>query len=149
MKKDSFQLLFLSFVSLWIQTDPKKSTFLSIRESLIRDRRSLHYLHSGKKKKNRFNLLCTAIGVTDDVQKRRRFTISTNNSYKKAPHTLEAVFIAFGNHFKPQVNPSYEAYLFHQFKQRYDETINQYYIRLREHFHDVDNKLNLVLTTTS
>ena len=103
------------------------------------------------KYKKRFGILCTAIGVTDAKQKLSMLlTYIGDESYDiyeqimPAPeHTLEEVFTAFDNYFKPQVNTSYESYLFHQLKQRTDETISQYYIRLKEQatkceFHNVD-----------
>ena len=47
-------------------------------------------------------------------------------------HNYADVLAEFDSHFKPQVNVSYETYLFHQMQQRVDESIHQYYIRLKE-----------------
>ena len=94
-----------------------------------------------KKYKKRFNLLCTAIGVTDDTQKLSMLlTYVGDDTYEiyeniiptEGTLTLNEVLERFDNHFQPQVNISYEAYLFHQMKQRSEETLHQYYIRLRE-----------------
>ena len=50
------------------------------------------------------------------------------------------------NHFKPQVNESYETYIFRQLSQKHDEPIHKYYIRLREQatkcgFTDIDKSI--------
>ena len=103
------------------------------------------------KYKKRFTILCSAVGVTDDAQKLSMLlTYIGDDAYDiyeqimpAGRHTLTEVFTAFDNHFKPQANSSYETYLFHQIRQRTDETIHQYYIRLKEHagkcdFHDLN-----------
>ena len=43
----------------------------------------------------------------------------------------EEVIVAIDRHFEPQVNKSYETYLFHQMQQKQDETVHQYFIRLK------------------
>ena len=48
-------------------------------------------------------------------------------------HTYnDDVLTAFDTHFEPSVNYSYECYVFRQMKQLPDETIHQYFIRLKE-----------------
>ena len=61
----------------------------------------------------------------------------------------------FDEHFKPQLNESYETYLFNQMRQKEEETIHQYYVRLREqakkcNFHDIykNIKQQIELSTT-
>ena len=58
----------------------------------------------------------------------------------------EEVIAAIDRHFEPQVNKSYETYLFHQMQQKQDETVHQYFIRLKEQaakcdFHNTDKAI--------
>ena len=107
-----------------------------------------------EKYKKRFDLLCNAIGVTDQKQKLSMLlTYIGDETYEIYENitpatelTLAEVFTLFDEHFRPQLNVSYETYLFHQMKQRSDETIHQYYIRLKEqavkcNFHCVDTAI--------
>jgi len=93
-----------------------------------------------RKYKQRFQLLCTAIGVTDENQKlamlltlvgEETYEVYENVKPNDDPSLLEAIE-ALDNHFNPQVNHSYEVYLFRNMKQRESETLNEYYIRLKE-----------------
>ena len=104
--------------------------------------------------KQRFNLLCTAIGVKDDEQKLAMFlTYVGDNTYEiyqnvkpAGAQTFTNVIEALDKHFEPQVNKSYETYVFHNMKQNSDETIHQYFIRLKEQaskcdFHNTDKAI--------
>ena len=102
-----------------------------------------------------FNILCTALGVIDDSQKfSMLFTYIGDDGYEiyenilpstnaDTPHTYNGVIEAFTNLFKPQVNTSYETYLFRKMNKQTNETIQQYYVHLHEQaakcqFPDVD-----------
>ena len=70
------------------------------------------------------------------------------------PPTFD-VMATFKTHFAPTVNPAYEAYLFRQIKQNPDESIHQFYIRLKEQgqkceFHNLEQEIKqqIELTTT-
>ena len=84
--------------------------------------------------------MCKAIGVTDDGQKLsmlltyigdEMYEIYENIITVEEP-TLAQVNETFEAHFAPTSNPAYECCLFTQLKQRQDETIHQFYIRLKE-----------------
>ena len=113
--------------------------------------------------KKRFELLCSAIGVTDNKQKLSMLlTLIGDGSYEiyenitPTPElSYTEVITLFDEHFKPQLNESYETYLFNQMRQKEEETIHQYYVRLREqakkcNFHDMDKniKQQIELSTT-
>ena len=79
-----------------------------------------------------FHTLCKAIDVTDDGQKLsmlltyigdEMYEIYENIITVEKP-TLAQVNAAFEAHFAPTSNPAYQCYLFHQLKQRQDETIH-------------------------
>ena len=103
----------------------------------------------------RFQLLCTAIGVKNDKQKLSilltyvgddTYEIYENLIPAEEEQTFQQVLQLFENHFKPQLNISYESYLFHKMHQRNEETLHQYYIRLKEqavkcNFHSVDRAI--------
>ena len=87
-----------------------------------------------------FNTLCNVIGVTVDGQKLsmlltyigyEMYKIHENIITVEEP-TLAQVNAASEVHFAPTSNPAYECYLFLQLKQRQDETIHEFYIRLKE-----------------
>ena len=107
-----------------------------------------------KKYKQRFALLCTAIGVTDNKQKLAMLLTfvgdSTYEIYENVKpageQNFDDVIAALDTHFEPQVNRSYETYLFHQMQQKQDETVHQYFIRLKEQagkcdFHNTDKAI--------
>ena len=96
---------------------------------------------SWKRYIKRFNLLCNSLVVTDDKQKLSMLlTLCGDEAYEIyeniVPQDEEKTFAdvvkAFENHFKPQVNLSYETFLFRKMSQREDETTQQYYVRLHE-----------------
>lgn len=96
---------------------------------------------SWKRYVKRFNLLCNSMVVTDDSQKRsllltlcgdETYEIYENISDQGDDETFDEVVAVFENHFKPQVNRSYETFLFRKMSQRMEETIQQYYVRLLE-----------------
>ena len=89
----------------------------------------------------RFNLLCDSLVVTDNKQKLSMLlTLCGDEAYEiyenivpqDQDKTFAEVVQAFENHFKPQVNLSYETFLFRKMTQRDDETTQQYYVRLHE-----------------
>ncbi|XP_057298563.1 uncharacterized protein LOC130629400 [Hydractinia symbiolongicarpus] len=119
-----------------------------------------------KKYKQRFELLCHAIGVTDESQKLAMLLTyvgdSTYEIYENVKPEREEdvtypnVVAALEKHFEPQVNKSYETYLFRNMIQQEDETIHQYFIRLKEQavkcdFHDknFEIKRQIELSTTN
>ena len=88
----------------------------------------------------RFHTLCKTVGVIDDGQKLSMlltyvgdgmYGIYENIIIVEEP-THAQVNAAFETHFAPTSNPAYECYLFRQLKQRQDETIHEFYIRLKE-----------------
>ena len=72
----------------------------------------------------RFNTLCKAIG--DEIYKIYKNIITVDEP------TLTQVNAAFEAHFAPTSNATNECYPFRQLKQRQDETIHEFYIRLKE-----------------
>ena len=117
-----------------------------------------------KKYKQRFELLCTAIGVAEEKQKLAMFLtyvgddtyeIFENTKLNESPTFNEAIE-ALDKHFEPQSNKSYETFLFRQMKQLEGENLNQFYIRLKEQaskcgFADADLniKQQIELSTTN
>lgn len=106
--------------------------------------------------KQRFEILCTAIGVKDEKQKLSMLLTYVGEKmyeiYEQiitgdiTTQTYEGVLTAFDTHFAPAVNYSYECYVFRQMKQLPDETLHQYYIRLKEqaakcNFTDTDKEI--------
>ena len=93
-----------------------------------------------KKYKKRFNILCDALTVTDDKQKLAMFLNYVReevydvyeNILTEDDHTFDEVIAALNEHFEPKVNHSFEKYIFRQMKQKADETVQQYYIKLKE-----------------
>ena len=93
-----------------------------------------------KKYKQRFELLCTAIGVTEEKQKLAMFltyvgdeTYDVYENIKPSDTaTFKEVIEALDKHFTPQTNTSYETFLFRNIKQNEGESLNEFYIRLRE-----------------
>lgn len=117
-----------------------------------------------KKYKQRFQLLCTAIGVGEAKQKLAMLlTYMGDDSYEifenikpSAEPTFDEVITAFDKHFEPQVNVSYETFLFRNLKQHQEETLHQFFIRLKEQatkcaFHDMDKEIKqqIELATTN
>ena len=157
--------------------------FVNIENYCSRDRKRVHNTKTGDevqsntaknkkydtlparwgKYKERFEHLCTAIGVTDDKQKRAMLlTYIGDDAYDiyvnikpNADPKFGDVIQAFDKHFEPLVNTSYETFLFRKMKQLENETLNQFYIRLREQaikcdFHDIDLEIKqqIELSTT-
>ena len=96
---------------------------------------------SWKRYVKRFNFLCNSLVVTEDKQKLSLFlTLVGDDAYEiyeniipeSQEKTFEEVVTEFDNHFKPQVNTSYETFLFRKMLQRTDESTQQYYVRLHE-----------------
>ena len=96
---------------------------------------------SWKRYVKRFNLLCDSLIVTDDKQKLSLLlTLVGDDTYEiyenivdqDAEISFAEVVEAFTNHFKPQVNTSYETFIFRKMAQRENETTQQYYVRLHE-----------------
>ena len=117
-----------------------------------------------KKYKQRFELLCTAVGVNEEKQKLamfltyvgdETFEVYENIKPNDAP-TYKETIEAFDKHFMPLTNKSYETFLFRNLKQDEGENLNEFYIRLKEQaakcgFADTDLniKQQIELTTTS
>lgn len=117
-----------------------------------------------KKYKQRFELLCTAIGVAEENQKLAMFLtyvgddtyeIFENTKSSDIP-TFNEVIEAMDKHFEPQTNKSYETFLFRQIKQLDGENLNQFYIRLKEQASkcgftdpDLNIKQQIELSTTN
>ena len=115
-----------------------------------------------KKYEKRFDILCNVLGVTKNKQK-----VSTilnyvgegtfgiyKNILPASEYTYEQVINALDEHFEPKVNRSYETYLFQLMKQRTDETVQQYYVRLKEqsikcNITDVDREIKQYLELNS
>ena len=120
---------------------------------------------SWKRYIKRFNLLCSSLVVTDDKQKLsllltlvgdEAYEIYENIMPDPEGKTFADTVQAFEEHFKPQVNTSYETFLFRKLVQREDETIQQYYVRLHEQavkcdFADKDKEIKqqIELSTSS
>ena len=92
-----------------------------------------------KKYKQRFELLCTAIGVTEEKQKLAMFltyvgdeTYEVYENVKPSDTNFQSVIEALDRHFTPQTNTSYETFVFRNLKQNDGECLNEFYIRLRE-----------------
>ena len=93
------------------------------------------------KYKRRFETLCKALKVTDDKQKVAMllnyvgddvYDIYENIMKPEAEDSYEDVTKALEKHFAPTINQSYETYLFRSMKQKAEETMQQFYIRLKE-----------------
>ena len=93
-----------------------------------------------KKYKQRFELLCTAVGVNEEKQKLamfltyvgdETFEVYENIKPNDAP-TYKETIEAFDKHFMPLTNKSYETFLFRNLKQDEGENLNEFYIRLKE-----------------
>ena len=113
----------------------------------------------------RFELFITAMAIADDTRRRAmllhyagaevhrifKTLIDTGNAaaYETAKNKLT-------EYFKPSVNTEYEKYIFHELKQREQETLDSYHTRLREqgakcgltHI-DADIKSQIIRTCTS
>ena len=94
-----------------------------------------------KKYKRKFEILCNTLAVTADKQKVSMllnyvgddtFEIYENILNPDEENSYDDVITALNRHFEPKVNHSYETYLFRSMKQKSEETIQQYYIRLKE-----------------
>ena len=92
------------------------------------------------KYKKKSTLLCSAVGVTDNKQKLSMFlTYLGDEAYDiyenlitPGDKTFEEVIIVLDTYFKHKSNISYETYVFRQLKQNTEETLNQFYLRLKE-----------------
>ena len=93
-----------------------------------------------KKYKRKFEILCEALAVTEDKQ---RVAMLLNyvgddtfeiygNILAPGAHTYKDVVEAFDNRFKPQVNYSYERCIFRSMKQNDEETLQEFYIRIKQ-----------------
>ena len=106
--------------------------------------------------KKRFEILCNATGVKDEKQKLSMLlTYVGEKMYEMyeqivpediTAQTYNGVLTAFDTHFATAVNYSYECYVFRQMKQLSDETLHQYFIRLKEqaakcNFTDTDREI--------
>ena len=80
----------------------------------------------------RFNTLCKAISVTDDSQKLSMLLTYIGDEMYEIYENIITVMEPFEAHFAPTSSPAYECYLFRQLKQRQDEIIREFYIRLKE-----------------
>eukprot|EP00111_Clytia_hemisphaerica_P019096 TCONS_00056395-protein len=112
-----------------------------------------------KKYKQRFELLCTAIGVTEEKQKLAMFltyvgdeTYEVYENVKPTDTGFNATIEALDNHFTPQTNTSYETFVFRNLKQMDGEGLNEFYIRLREQaakcgFENINIKQQIELST--
>ena len=54
------------------------------------------------------------------------------DAYDVCEHTFEEIITLLDNYFQPKTTTSYETYIFRQLKQNTDDTITQYYLRLKE-----------------
>ena len=112
-----------------------------------------------KKYKQRFELLFTAIGVSEEQQKLAMlltyvgdaaYEVHENLKPKEentAPSFKETIEI-FNKHFKPQTNKSYETFIFRNTKQQEGETLHEFYIRLKEQSVKSVNFYRTVLNST-
>ena len=98
-----------------------------------------------KKYKRKFEILCDALAVTDDKQKVSMllnyigddvFEIFENIRLPVGNHTYLEVITALDGHFEPQVNHSYEIYLFRMMKQLSEESTQQFYMGYTKHYYD-------------
>ena len=109
--------------------------------------------------------MCNSLVVTDDNQKLsllltlvgdEAYEIFENIAPQDEDKTFQEVVQLFENHFKPQVNISYETFLFRKMVQRADEATQQYYVRLHKQaakcdFTDKDKEIKqqIELSTTN
>ena len=106
--------------------------------------------------KKHFEILCNATGVKDEKQKLSMLlTYVGEKMYEMyeqivpediTTQTYHGVLTAFDTHFATAVNYNYECYVFRQMKQLSDETLHQYFIRLKEqaakcNFTDTDREI--------
>ena len=107
-----------------------------------------------KKYVKRFEILYNALAITDDKQKvsmllnyvgEEVFDIY-ENILPPGEHSYKDVTEALDKHFTPKVNHSYETYIFRSMKQFVDESVQQFYIRLKAqgakcNFTDINREL--------
>ena len=105
-----------------------------------------------RKYKKRFENLCIALSVTDTKQKMALLlnyigeevydiyeslcTTDTKETYEKTIEILDT-------HFCLKTNVSYEVYVFRNIKQNVDESINEFYVRLKQQALKCDFKANM------
>ena len=115
-----------------------------------------------KKYINRFKSLCSAVGVVDDGQKVAMLVTYIGDEmydiYKNiitaATPAFNDVVTAFETHFAPTVNPAYETYVFRQIRQNPEESIHQFFIRLKEQgqkcdFHNLEHEIKQQIELTT
>jgi hypothetical protein len=93
------------------------------------------------KYKKRFQNLCVAVNVTEDKQKlalllnyvgEEVYDIYDSLFVPGTEGTYDNTITLLDTHFNPQTNTSFEIYIFRAMKQREDENIQQYFIRLKQ-----------------
>ena len=92
------------------------------------------------KYKKRFANLCIALNVQDQKQKLAMLLTYVGEEVYDifdslnvdAEITYDDALNLFDGRFNPRVNTSYEVYLFRNLKQNTDESIQQFYIRLKQ-----------------
>ena len=93
------------------------------------------------KYKKRFQNLCVALNITEDKQKlalllnyvgEEVYDIYDSLLVPGTDETYANAITLFDTHFNPKTNTSYEIYIFRSMKQREDENIQQYFIRLKQ-----------------
>ena len=92
------------------------------------------------KYKKRFANLCVALHVTDDKQKlalllnyvgEEAYDIYDSTLVPGADENLANAIKLFDDYFNPKTNTSYEIYVFRNMRQQVDESVQQYFIRLK------------------
>ena len=115
-----------------------------------------------KKYIKRFKSLCSAVGVVDDGQQVAMLVTYIGdemydiyeNIITAATPAFNDVVTAFETHFAPTVNPAYETYVFRQIRQNPEESIHQFYIRLKEQgqkcdFHNLEHEIKQQIELTT
>ena len=104
------------------------------------------------KYKKRFVNLCIALNVQDQKQKlamlltyvgEEVYDIFDSCLNVHAEITYDDALKLPDGHFNPRVNTSYEVYLFRNLKQNTDESIQQFYIRIKQQSSKCDFGANL------
>ena len=94
-----------------------------------------------EKYKKRFLNLCVALNVKEDTQKlalflnyigEEAYDIYDNLLAPEADKTFANAVEILDGHFNPKKNIDYEVYLFRKLKQETDESIHQFYVRVKQ-----------------
>ena len=94
-----------------------------------------------EKYKKRFVNLCVALNVNDDKQKlalllnyigEEAYDVYDNLLTPGTDETFNNALELLNGHFTPKKNIEYEVYLFRKLKQSHDETMHQFYVKVKQ-----------------